>query len=189
MSSIIDNKLLKKCEKFLYFVPYIFFHYIFSFIGWIMETLFCFAILGEFIPRGFLYAPICPIYGAGALILIIYLHNTKSHNNYLKLFVLFTIIFSFFEYVVGFGLDALFAARWWDYTDSLYNLNGRITLLNSLIWGVITILFVKFIYPLTEKFKEKVIYKIPKHIQIIICLVLVSMNVIDLVFSCIRYLN
>lgn len=120
---------------------------------------------------------------------MIYLDKSKSNNSYIKLFILFTIIFSFFEYIVGFALDALFAARWWDYSDSTYNLNGRITLLNSFFWGIITVLFVRFIYPLIQKFKEKVICKIPNNAQIIICFILISGITVDFVLSCIKYLR
>lgn len=189
MKTIVDNKLIKNESKFIEFVPYIFCFFIFSFLGWLMETMFCYGLLGQFTKRGFLYSPICPIYGTGALILMIYLDKSKSNNSYIKLFILFTIIFSFFEYIVGFALDALFAARWWDYSDSTYNLNGRITLLNSFFWGIITILFVRFIYPLIQKFKEKVICKIPNNAQIIICFILISGITVDFVLSCIKYLR
>lgn len=107
METIVNNKLIKNKSKFIEFVPYIFYFFIFSFLGWLMETMFCYGLLGQFTKRGFLYSPICPIYGTGALILMIYLDKSKSNNSYIKLFILFTIIFSFFEYIVGFALDAL----------------------------------------------------------------------------------
>ncbi len=127
--------------------------------------------------------------GTGAFILTFYLDTQKRKKNYTNLFILFTVIFSIFEYVVGFALDALFAERWWDYSDNKYNLNGRITILNSFLWGVITILFTKFIYPIIQKFKEKFIYKIPSKIQIPIAIVLVAGITIDFILSCIKYLS
>ena len=127
--------------------------------------------------------------GTGAFILTFYLDRTKTKNNYLNLFVLFTIIFSFFEYLVGFVLDALFAERWWDYSDSKYNLNGRITVLNSFFWGVITVIFTKFIYPLIQKFREKLINKIPDCVQVVLVLVLLIGITVDFTLSCINYLR
>ena len=50
---------------------YILYFLLFSFIGWIIETCFSFYALGHFTKRGFLYGPLCPIYGWGALILIL----------------------------------------------------------------------------------------------------------------------
>lgn len=126
--------------------------------------------------------------GTGAFILTAYLDNCKDKNNYFKMFFMFILIFSVFEYIVGFVLEALFGELWWDYSDNKYNLNGRVTLLNSFLWGVITVLFAKFIYPLMQKFKEKVIYKIPNTIQIIMAYVLIICITVDFTLSCINYL-
>ena len=127
--------------------------------------------------------------GTGALFLTLYLDYSKNKRNYIKLFINFTIIFSLFEYLVGFALDALFAERWWDYSDEEYNINGRITILNSFLWGVITIVFAKFIYPLIKKFKEKILDKVPINTQKIIATILVSTICVDFVLSCVRYLS
>lgn len=127
--------------------------------------------------------------GTGALFLTTYLDHSKSKNKYIKLFIIFTIAFSLFEYLVGFALDALFSKRWWDYSDQKYNINGRITILNSFFWGVITIIFAKFIYPLIKKFKAKILDKIPLTIQIAIATLLIISICIDFVFSCIKYLT
>lgn len=127
--------------------------------------------------------------GTGALFLTIYLNHSKNNKKYIKLFIIFTIVFSLFEYLVGFMLDALFAERWWDYSDEKYNINGRITLVNSFLWGVITVLFTRFIYPLIQKFKEKILDKIPTGIQTIIAITLISIIIVDFVLSCIKYLH
>lgn len=127
--------------------------------------------------------------GTGAFILTLYLDNQKRKKNYINLFILFTVVFSIFEYVVGFALDALFAERWWDYSENKYNLNGRITILNSFLWGVTTVLFTRFIYPLIQKFKEKIIYKIPCKVQIFVALILVIGISVDFILSCVKYLS
>ena len=127
--------------------------------------------------------------GTGALILTFYLDHSKNKTNYAKLFLLFIVVFSFFEYLVGFIMEALFAEVWWDYSYSDFNLNGRITALNSFLWGVVTVLFARFIYPLIRLFKEKVVYKIPCNIQIILMVILISWISIDFTLSCVRYLN
>ncbi len=98
-------------------------------------------------------------------------------------------IFSFFEYFVGFILDSLFSARWWDYSDSQYNLNGRITALNSFLWGVITIIFARCIYPLIQKFRKALTRHVPDQFQVSIALFLVACISVDFTFSCIHYLK
>ena len=127
--------------------------------------------------------------GTGALILTAYLDHKKEKLTYIKLFILSIIVLSFFEYFVGFALEALFAETWWDYSYSKYNLAGRITLLNSFLWGVIAVFFRRFIYPLIQIFREKIIYKVPNSIQIILATILISGILIDFILSCIKYLN
>lgn len=179
--SVILNKLLRATPNIIFFI-------IFSFMGWIAETIFCFILYGKIIERGFLFAPICPIYGFGALMLILYFNRHSEKKNYIKLFFLFILIFSFFEYLVGFSLEAIFSARWWDYSDNQYSLNGRITFLNSFLWGVATIIFAKFIYPLTNFIKLKFINRIPNLIKIIIDIILLIGIAIDFLLSCKSYL-
>ena len=170
--------------------PYIFFFFLFAFIGWIGETIFCYVIYGQTAKRGFLYGPICPIYGYGALILMLYFYKSKNiKHSYLKLFFLFILIFSFFEYFVGFALEAIFGARWWDYSDNKYSLNGRITILNSLIWGFATLIFTKFISPLIYKLKDIINNKVPDIAKLIIDSALLSIFFIDSILSCIKYLS
>lgn len=62
MDTTLNDSLPQKHSRFMKVVPYIFCFFIFSFIGWVLETIFCYCVLGRFIERGFLYSPICPIY-------------------------------------------------------------------------------------------------------------------------------
>lgn len=62
MDTVLNNNVLDKPSKLMKITPYIFFFFIFSFIGWLIETIFCYLTLGVIIERGFLNAPICPIY-------------------------------------------------------------------------------------------------------------------------------
>ena len=169
------------------FELYVLYFFIFAFIGWLMETIYAIFTLGHFVKRGFLYGPICPIYGYGALMLILFLAKYRKNN--LKLFIYAAIIFSAFEYVVSYGLDALFAMHWWDYTNEFFNLNGRITLSFSVAWGIIAILFINHIYPFLKKKVNLVLSKIPYSLQITIVRVFSLIFVVDTVASFIRYLS
>lgn len=178
------NHNIRKITNFrylsLYFITY-------SFIGWLMETSYSFILLGHFTKRGFLFGPLCPIYGWGAVILISCLKKYKS--NPIKLFFYSAIIFSVFEYIAGFALDALFADRWWDYTNDFMNLNGRISIFYSFAWGVIAILFINFIHPFIEKSVKKVLKKISNLLQIIFIQGAIILVTVDTLLSCIKYLN
>ena len=161
--------------------------FIYAFIGWLLETVYAIGTLGHFVKRGFLYGPLCPIYGWGAVILVCILQKYKSKP--LKLFFYSAIIFSVFEYVAGFALDALFSDRWWDYTNDFMNLNGRISLFFSFAWGIIALIFIHFVHPFIEKIVKKVLKKIPAHIQIIVINLAFILLSTDTILSCIRYLK
>ena len=139
--NIQKDKIKKLSRIYMYFLYFL----IFAIIGWILETAFSFYDLGHFTKRGFLLGPLCPIYGWGALILIMFFCTYRKHN--LKLFFYSAIIFSLFEYIVSFCMEAMFALKWWDYTGEFMNLNGRISIFYSFAWGIIAILFINFIYP------------------------------------------
>ena len=104
---------------------YLFLQFIcYAFIGYVAEVIYCSYMQKKIVYRGFLFGPICPIYGYGAIILILFMNTYKNHS--IKLFVYASIVFSAFEYFVGFALEAIFGIVWWDYTTEFFNLNGRI---------------------------------------------------------------
>lgn len=159
--------------------------FLFAFLGWVMETFYSFIVLGHFTKRGFLYGPLCPIYGWGSLMLIIFLEKYKNNN--MKLFVFSAIVFSAFEYIVSYILDALFAMHWWDYTGEFMNLNGRISIFYSFAWGMIAILFINYLFPLLEKKINWVLSKIPYKVQITVVYLLLTAILIDTIASALRY--
>lgn len=178
---------LKKKVKLNRFQILILYFLLFACIGWIMETLYAIYNLGHFVKRGFLYGPICPIYGYGALILIMFFYRYKNHN--FKLFIYAAVIFSVFEYSVSYILDAMFAMHWWDYTNEFFNLNGRISIFYSFAWGIIAILFINHIYPFFLKHVNIILSKIPYAMQIILLYTFLLLFIVDTIASCVRYLN
>ncbi len=169
--------------NFRYLLLYFF---IYAFIGWLLETFYALSTLGHFVKRGFLYGPLCPIYGWGAIILISGLKKYKSNS--FKLFFYSAIVFSVFEYFAGFALDALFSAKWWDYTNDFMNLNGRISIFYSFAWGIIALIFINHIHPFIEKNVNKITKKIPDIVQQLFINVAVVIWIIDTILSCVRYL-
>ena len=175
----VKGKLPRFHLYFLYFLT-------FAIIGWILETLFSFYSLGHFTKRGFLFGPLCPIYGWGALILIIFFSTYRKHN--LKLFFYSAIIFSIFEYIVSFAMEAMFSLKWWDYTKEFMNLNGRISIFYSFAWGIIAILFINLIYLFFKKNINILLSKIPYNIQLFVIYILGILFLTDTILSCIKYL-
>lgn len=117
---------------------------IYSVTGWIIEVIATYPDTKCFVNRGFLIGPYCPIYGNCAIAMILLLHNV---TNPILLFILSIIICSAGEYVTSYVMEKLFHARWWDYTKKKFNINGRICLTNSLAFGVLGFLLIKFVNP------------------------------------------
>jgi uncharacterized membrane protein len=118
---------------------------IYSFMGWCLETIYATTNKKEFVNRGFLHGPFCPIYGFGCLSIIVFLKPIET--NYFFLFLGSVVLTSFIEYITGFFLETAFNSTWWDYSDKPFNLHGRICLSFSIIWGFISIFILKVIHP------------------------------------------
>jgi len=127
---------------FLYFIVY-------SFLGWICETIYCSILDKKYINRGFLKGPFCPIYGVGALMVITILNPVA--DNIILLFFSGMIFTSILEYMTGFLLEVLFNLKWWDYSGYKFNIQGRVCLLNSILFGILSVITVNYINPVITK--------------------------------------
>lgn len=105
--------------------------FIYSFIGWLWETVYCSLKAKKFVYRGFLVGPYCPIYGFGVLSVLYFVEPFE--NNLLVLYIGSAVLVTILEYVTSYGLEKLFHASWWDYHDVPFNLNGRVALPVSLL--------------------------------------------------------
>lgn len=129
---------------------------IFSVLGLILETIYCYITSGTFESRkGLIWGPFCPAYGVcGAfLIFVLYKLNYKS---IVGLFAAGFIFGSIAEYLLSYGLEAVYGMRFWNYEYLSFNLNGRISLIFSIYWGVLSVLLVKFVKPLIDKMINKI---------------------------------
>jgi uncharacterized membrane protein len=113
---------------FLLFISY-------AFLGWCMEVTCKFIQYKKFINRGFLIGPYCPIYGWGALAITILLKRYMEDP--LVLFVMSTLICSIIEYLTSYFMEKKYHARWWDYSNKKFNINGRICLETLIPFGIL----------------------------------------------------
>ncbi len=105
---------------------------IYSFLGWLMEVVNTLRVEKKFVNRGFLVGPFCPIYGFGVLLMTIMLE--KYQNDIVATFIFSILICGILEYFTSFFLEKIFHARWWDYSNRKFNINGRICLENLFIF-------------------------------------------------------
>lgn len=156
---------------------------IYSFLGWVMESIVRSVSERKLINTGFLIGPMCPIYGIGAIIMMLFLD--RFENNIPLLFTVSIVVLTIWEYLVGVLLETIFKTKYWDYSDHKFNFQGRVCLTNSICWGILGVLFVKGIHPTIIKILEKVNIQI-LHVVIFIITVIA---IIDMIVSIIKLKN
>lgn len=132
-------------ESYLYVVKILMYFIIYSFFGWVMESVLKTWLQKKPVNSGFLYGPFCPIYGFGAIIMFLFLQGFKEKP--VLLFVIAFFILSLWEYIVGWALEKIFHTKYWDYTENKFNIKGRVCLMNSLFWGFLGVVFIRYIHP------------------------------------------
>lgn len=162
---------------------FIMYFMIYSFCGWVLESLYKSILERKIINSGFLAGPFCPIYGYGALIMYFALRDVT--NNIIVLFLFGTIALSVFEYIVGLFLEIVFQTKYWDYSNKKFNIHGRVCLLNSLYWGILGIIFMRLIHPLVENF----VGSIPDTTLMIIVVIGVLYLLIDTVNTTVKIIK
>lgn len=130
------------CQWFLYFSIY-------SVLGWVCETVYCSVIQRKFVNRGFLNGPVCPVYGVGA-VLVIYLLQPVA-GNVPALFLTGMLVTTVLEYLTSVLLEKLFHMKWWDYSHFKLQINGRVCLLNSLMFGALSVFVMLALHPRVQK--------------------------------------
>ena len=157
---------------------------IYSFSGWILETVFASMNERKVINRGFLTGFFCPIYGFGAILVIqsfkwVNMVFTDYHS-LLIISMLFSIfLVTLLEYITGFILEKIFNCKWWDYSDNAANLQGYICIKYSILWGLLAFLLVKIAQPVISE----IVFSIPTTTKDFIALFLSIYFVIDTVKS------
>ena len=147
-----------------------------SIIGYGVETVVAIVQNGHFASRqGLLYGPLIPVYGVGLVAYYLVISKIKDES-YLKIFLITMVLGGVVEYLFYFFQEKLFGTVSWDYSNLLFNINGRTSLLHCLYWGTGGVLFVKFVYPFIEKIISKLDLFGLKQITIIL-LVLLTFDV------------
>lgn len=130
------------------FVEFIFY----SMLGWIWESIYCTIKERKWQDRGFLFGPICPIYGSCMVVVTVFVHFLPQvlapDRPIWQIFLICMIGSAIAEYSTSFVLEKRFHARWWDYSTQPLNINGRICLPVSLSFGAAGVVIVKYLVPI-----------------------------------------
>lgn len=165
------------------------YYFFYSSLGWLCESIYCSIGEKKWVNRGFLTGPLCPIYGTGAVVFIVCLGPLKEYPIPVSVFGLtFSItpvlvllagmvLADMVEFATSVIMEKLFHARWWDYSEKPFNIQGRICLQHTMYWGIFTIVFLYLIHPFFQTYAER----IPEKTVYIILIVVLLLFVLDLI--------
>lgn len=153
---------------------------IYSIIGWIYESMLCSIREKRYVNRGFLNGPYCPIYGCGAVLVILFL---SRFYNPIQLFLLGAIVTCTLEYLTSYVMEKIFHARWWDYSNRRFHIGGRVCLIGGIVFGAFSVALVLFIHPRIITYTSL----IPNYILHIITVVLLLVFLTDIIITIIGF--
>ncbi len=160
-----------------YLTQWILFFFIYSFIGWVWESCYVSVRKHRWVNRGFLHGPMLPIYGSGALVILI--STIGVRENPWLIFLFGMLAATVLEYITGAVMEKMFHVRYWDYSGQKLNLNGYVCVSSSLCWGVFSVLLVRAVHiPV-----ERAVLNIPLFITDGAALVLTVIMSVDLTQS------
>ena len=125
------------------------FFYLYCFFGWIFESSYVSILKRRFVNRGFLRIPMLPLYGSGAVMMLV--ESEPFQDSLLLTWVSGVIGATILEYVTGWAMEQLFKVRYWDYSNQKFNLHGYICLSSSIAWGFLTIFMTHVIHKPIER--------------------------------------
>ena len=162
----------------------VFYFAIYSFLGWVMETIYASIAADKFVNRGFLRGFFCPIYGIGAILIIAATGWAKSFlsGNIVSLLVgllLSILLVTGLEYFTGLILEKIFKIKWWDYSNEYGNIHGYICIKNSLLWGGLAFLLVHVMHPFTIE----LVYRMPALVKSYLGIFLIIFFTVDTIVS------
>lgn len=160
---------------FVYFIIY-------SFLGWCLESVCKTIWEKKLINSGFLHGPVCPIYGFGAVIVILILE--KISDNIFIVFIISTILLTAWEYIVAVLLEKIFKTKYWDYSNLKFNIQGRVCLKNSIYWGILGVIFSFVIHPFIQ---DKVLL-LPQKILFPVTILIYIVLLADIIVSSVKVL-
>lgn len=158
-------------------LQWLLFFYIYCFIGWCFESAYVSIKERRPVNRGFLRLPMLPIYGSGAVAILIV--TVPVRGNYVLVWIFGMLSATLLELVTGAVMERLFKVKYWDYSGQKFNFKGYICLSSSIAWGFLSLLLTEVIHePI-----EKLIFIMPQWLKIAIAAVITVLFVSDFVVS------
>lgn len=150
--SMLDNEELSISKEL---ISYFWIFVLTCFLGFIVETIWCYIRSGKIESRkGVIYEPFIPIYGISGVLIVVVTQVFDLSKNY-EIFLIGFVISTIIEFICSFLQEKIFATKSWDYSNFPLNISGRVNLLYSLLFGIISLISYKFVLaPFTNIFME-----------------------------------
>lgn len=158
-------------------IQWLFFFYFYCFFGWVFESTYVSVKSRKFVNRGFMRGPFLPIYGSGAIMMLVV--SMPFQDNLILTYLAGCVGATVLEFVTGTVMEALFKVRYWDYSNQKFNYKGHICLGSTLAWGFLTIFMTEFLH----RGVEKLVFSIPDLIITILTIVLTIVILVDFTLS------
>lgn len=158
-------------------IQWLFFFYFYCFFGWLFESTYVSLKSRHFVNRGFMRGPFLPIYGSGAIMMLVV--SMPFHDNVVLTYLAGCVGATVLEFVTGMSMEALFKVRYWDYSNQKFNYKGHICLSSTIAWGFLTILMTEFLH----RGVEKIVLDIPSTGVTVLTVILSVCIIVDFTLS------
>lgn len=158
-------------------IQWLFFFYFYCFFGWIFESTFVSVKSRKFVNRGFMRGPFLPIYGSGAVMMLVV--SMPFQDNIFLTYIAGCIGATALELATGIIMEALFKVRYWDYSNQKFNYKGHICLSSTIAWGFLTILMTEFLH----RGVERIVLAIPYPVVTAVTMAVTVYIIIDFTLS------
>lgn len=149
-------------------IQWLFFFYFYCFFGWCFESTYVSIKQKKLTNRGFMRGPFLPIYGSGAIMMLVV--SMPFQDDIFLTYLAGCVGATVLEYVTGVAMEALFKVRYWDYSNNKFNFQGHICLGSTLAWGLLTIVMTEFVHVPVER----LVLSIPSQVLTVVTLVLTA---------------
>ena len=158
--------------------------FVYSILGFLLETTVSFVSKNNF-QSGILYGPWTPIYGIGVIVILLIsnyfflnLHMPRWLETIIVFFVV-SIFLSCLELISGILIEKIFDIKFWNYSSHKYNIGSYISIEMTLIWGLVSIIFIYLINPIFNN----IIKLIPKFISILLLISIICDVILTFYFK------
>lgn len=114
--------------------------FVYSFLGWIFETIVAALKQKRFVNKGLVNLPFCVIYGEAAVFITIFGKELQG----IWLYLGSVILISVFKWVAGHLIEKMYHEKWWDYSDRRWNIEGYVSLIDSALLGILAVIMMKW---------------------------------------------